>query len=289
MSERAIQRHDERARKIGEDNLLKIKGTSLDKPGELDALARLDPEVIDALCARAAAGEEVSAKAVLNPDPAPMPEPQDHDRWRELNMDEAAAEEAKERAEAEAEAEAQAQAQAQAEESDDADDEEEGPQPDPVDNDQLLALLKQLDAILFDPSFVEKDSDRPSWENPAAREIEDCTVDLYELIDKINDGLRHLHSQAYHCPLVEADRDAKAQAAAARQKAKAEADAALVKAEWPKLRQRAEKLGLSLSRRGHRFYLNDGGRPLVRGFNIHAVIEELDDQEKEAAKLKVAA
>jgi hypothetical protein len=64
MSERTVQRNAERGRKIGEDNLRKIGGTSLDKPGELDALAKLDPATRNDLCNRAEGGESVSAKAL---------------------------------------------------------------------------------------------------------------------------------------------------------------------------------------------------------------------------------
>jgi ParB family transcriptional regulator, chromosome partitioning protein len=76
MSERTVQRNAERGRKIGEENLRKIAGSSLDSPGELDALARLDSETRDKLCAQAAAGDNVSAKAALAPKQERRPESQ---------------------------------------------------------------------------------------------------------------------------------------------------------------------------------------------------------------------
>jgi ParB family transcriptional regulator, chromosome partitioning protein len=62
MSERTVQRTVERAVKIGDDNLRKITGTSLDKPGELDALCDLPEKTRNSLIERAASGERVSAK-----------------------------------------------------------------------------------------------------------------------------------------------------------------------------------------------------------------------------------
>jgi hypothetical protein len=62
-SERTIQREAERGDKIGSDNLVKIEGTSLDSGAELDALAKLPEDHRTRLIERAAAGEDVSAKA----------------------------------------------------------------------------------------------------------------------------------------------------------------------------------------------------------------------------------
>jgi ParB-like chromosome segregation protein Spo0J len=60
-SERTIQKSAARAKAIGEDGLREIVGTSLDKPEQLNALAKLDKPERDALIERAAAGENVQA------------------------------------------------------------------------------------------------------------------------------------------------------------------------------------------------------------------------------------
>ena len=65
ISERTIRRNAERGRKIGEANLKKIANTSPDSGSELDALAKLDPQTRDDLTARAAAGEDVSAREII--------------------------------------------------------------------------------------------------------------------------------------------------------------------------------------------------------------------------------
>jgi ParB family chromosome partitioning protein len=283
-SERTIQRNAERTRKIGEDNLAKIRGTSLDSAGELDALAKLDPETIDDLCYRAACGKVVSAKAAQ---PEPTPEPEPADRWRELSLDEAAAEEEKERAEAEAEAKAKAEADADADaDADDDDDELEGTKQ-LVDNSQLHSLLKQLDALVFDSSFNEPGS-WGWWHHPGIRKIEGCDVELYELLGKLKDGLHSLHSIAENGGLVGAYLDAKARAKEERKKAAAAADLELAKAEYPKLRQRAEALGLSLKRREANFYLKRPGSSLAVANTLREVVAKLERHEA-AAKAKVAA
>ena len=61
-SERSVQRDAQRGDEIGTDALAKVVNTSLDKGEELDALAKLQPEHRERLIARAAAGEDVSAK-----------------------------------------------------------------------------------------------------------------------------------------------------------------------------------------------------------------------------------
>lgn len=62
QSERSIRRDVTRGEVLGEDALAKVARTSLDKGEELDALAKLSPEVRDSLILRAASGEVVSAK-----------------------------------------------------------------------------------------------------------------------------------------------------------------------------------------------------------------------------------
>lgn len=61
-SERAIQLSAERGEKIGPANLAKVVGTSLDSGTELDALAKLPSAKQEALIAKAAAGEYISAR-----------------------------------------------------------------------------------------------------------------------------------------------------------------------------------------------------------------------------------
>lgn len=77
-SERAVRRDIQRAEALGEKNLDAIKGTSLEKGKEQDALIKMPVEERDALIARAAAGENVSAVEVLAqrkpPEPAPETE-----------------------------------------------------------------------------------------------------------------------------------------------------------------------------------------------------------------------
>jgi hypothetical protein len=60
-SERNVQRAALRGKKLGEEALGKIKGTSLDKGNELDALVALPKERREELVERAAAGENVTA------------------------------------------------------------------------------------------------------------------------------------------------------------------------------------------------------------------------------------
>lgn len=62
IAERTIQRDASRGERIGDDNLKKIVGTSLDKGEELDALTKLSEPRREALIKRAAAGEDVSAR-----------------------------------------------------------------------------------------------------------------------------------------------------------------------------------------------------------------------------------
>ena len=64
MSERAVQRDAQRGKAIGTESLTKITGTSLDKGVELDALAKLPEAERTELVARAASGENVSARPV---------------------------------------------------------------------------------------------------------------------------------------------------------------------------------------------------------------------------------
>lgn len=63
LAERTVQRSVARAEEIGEDQLARIEGSSLDRGDELDALAKLAPDHRERLVERAAAGEDVSAKA----------------------------------------------------------------------------------------------------------------------------------------------------------------------------------------------------------------------------------
>jgi ParB family chromosome partitioning protein len=65
MSKRAIQRAVQRAKKLGAQNMLKLKGTSLDQGNEIDALLQSSPKMRVVLIERAAKGEAVSAVAVL--------------------------------------------------------------------------------------------------------------------------------------------------------------------------------------------------------------------------------
>jgi len=62
-SERAVQRDARRGAAIGAEGLKRLKGTSLDKGEELDALAKLPAKQREALIDQAAAGKKVSAKA----------------------------------------------------------------------------------------------------------------------------------------------------------------------------------------------------------------------------------
>lgn len=62
-SERAIQRAATRGEKIGPAALKRITGTSLDKGGELDALAALSPADRKSFIERAAAGEPISVRS----------------------------------------------------------------------------------------------------------------------------------------------------------------------------------------------------------------------------------
>ena len=71
-SKSQVNRHLARADALGEDELQRIVGTSLDKGTELDALAKLPAAERKALIDRAVAGGKVSAKP-----PAPIPHPRD--------------------------------------------------------------------------------------------------------------------------------------------------------------------------------------------------------------------
>jgi ParB/RepB/Spo0J family partition protein len=62
QSSATVRRDVHRGEALGEDTLAKVARTSLDKGEELDALAKLAPEVRDSLITRAASGEKVSAK-----------------------------------------------------------------------------------------------------------------------------------------------------------------------------------------------------------------------------------
>lgn len=68
-SERNIDRAAQRGAALGAPTLNAIVGTSLDKPGELDALVKTPPEARQDLVRRAQAGEMVSAKPTAPPRP----------------------------------------------------------------------------------------------------------------------------------------------------------------------------------------------------------------------------
>jgi hypothetical protein len=252
----------------------------------------------------------VSAKAASNPEPAPQPEPVDADRWRELDMDQAAAEEAAERGEAEAGAQAQAEAEAETEddadksepedeaesESDYADDDDDDGDDDAekktdqlVDAHLLYELLKRLDTIVFDPRFNEAE-EWGWWRHPGVRKIEECGVELYELLGKLQDGLYSLRFDAQNCDLVKSHLAEKAKAKEERKKAEAEAALALAKAKEPELRDRAKKLGLRLTRRDASFYLKAPGGRRAYADTLSEVVATLERHEKmAAAKAKVVA
>jgi ParB-like chromosome segregation protein Spo0J len=302
LSERTIQRNAERARKIGEDNLRKIAGTSLDKPGELDALAKLDAATRDDICNRAASGEQVSAKAALNPQPLPQPEPADSDRWREQDIDQAAAEEAQAEKELEfdpeedeSNTEDEFDTEDESDTQDDPDDDDELDETDQdVDQQKLMALLKDLLVLVYDERFDNKLTSK--WQHhPGLRHIEQCTPELYDLIKKAESELGALRWKAERSDLVRADLAAKKKAKEYREKAEAEAAHKLAKSVEPELRQRAEKLGCDLKRRKENFYLTT---PRMRkgGFRCYAmtlreVVAQLDREEEaaEATDIEVAA
>jgi ParB-like chromosome segregation protein Spo0J len=74
-SERTIQRDAQHGRALGAETLDKIARTSLDREGEIDALAKLPDAERESLVARAAAAELVSAKPPAQPAaPAVAPE-----------------------------------------------------------------------------------------------------------------------------------------------------------------------------------------------------------------------
>jgi ParB family chromosome partitioning protein len=79
-----IQRSKKRFETLGSANLKKVVGTSLDKAGELDALAQLSEAAREDLANRAASGEVVSARTI---DRKPKPKP---DRKVELTRREKA-------------------------------------------------------------------------------------------------------------------------------------------------------------------------------------------------------
>jgi ParB-like chromosome segregation protein Spo0J len=66
-SERAIRQSVRRAAALGLPVIDKVRGTSLDKPKELDALIKMPETDRSALVERAAAGEHVSAVAATQP------------------------------------------------------------------------------------------------------------------------------------------------------------------------------------------------------------------------------
>jgi ParB family chromosome partitioning protein len=255
MSERTIQRNDERARKVGEDNLRKIAGTSLDRAGELDALAKLDAATRDALCNRAAAGEEVSAKAALNPEPQPQPEPADHDRWRELNMDQAAAEEAAERAKAEAEAEAQAQAEAEAEASEpeseeDSDDDDYVPER-TINKAELMDALKVILWCKFDSV---------RYGDGHLADIADPDVELHDALEEAEDILHDLRFNVRYDRSAKKALDERQRAKEAEDKARHELAKKQARGLKPAIEKRAAQLGYELVKlRGTVFHLQEVG------------------------------
>ena len=70
-SKRSIQKQATIAKRIDPDLLDKVEGTSLDKPTELEALAKKTPEQQQQLVEDAAAGKVVSAKETKPPKPPP--------------------------------------------------------------------------------------------------------------------------------------------------------------------------------------------------------------------------
>jgi uncharacterized ParB-like nuclease family protein len=62
-SERSVEREVRRAKQLGEEDIRRVKGTSLDSPTEMDALIALLPEERARLIERAEKGEKVSAAA----------------------------------------------------------------------------------------------------------------------------------------------------------------------------------------------------------------------------------
>jgi ParB-like chromosome segregation protein Spo0J len=67
-----IQRDATRAKQLGETDLKRLIGTTLDSGAELDALRRLPPDVRDRLIQRAVAGERVTART--KPEPGELTE-----------------------------------------------------------------------------------------------------------------------------------------------------------------------------------------------------------------------
>lgn len=65
VGERTIQRDAARGKKLGEDVLKKVVGTSLDQGDELDALAKLSERKRDELIALAVSGKPVTAKTAV--------------------------------------------------------------------------------------------------------------------------------------------------------------------------------------------------------------------------------
>ena len=88
-----VHRPLRRGRILGDDLLLKMRGTSLDKDVELDALMRLSDEERDELAERAVAGEKVSARNPKPPPEAAQPITQREKalaafrKWQERNAD----------------------------------------------------------------------------------------------------------------------------------------------------------------------------------------------------------
>ena len=88
-----VHRTLRRGKILGDDLLLKMMGTSLDKNVELDALMRLSDEERDVLAERAVAGEKVSARNPKPPPEAAQPITQREKalaafrKWEERNAD----------------------------------------------------------------------------------------------------------------------------------------------------------------------------------------------------------
>lgn len=65
QSERTVQREVKRGNDLGEQVLRQVMGTALDKPDQLDALAKMDHREMDELVERAQAGETINARTEL--------------------------------------------------------------------------------------------------------------------------------------------------------------------------------------------------------------------------------
>jgi ParB-like chromosome segregation protein Spo0J len=267
MSERTVQRNAERGRVIGEENLRKIAGTSLDKPGELDALIKLDPVTRDDLCNRAASGAQVSAKATLNPNPEPQPQPNpvDDDRWRELDMDQAAAEE---------------EAGSQTEQESEADPEVESNAPHESDDDYVpgrpitkAELMAALETILSLP--------RDEYGSNLA-DITDPDVELHDALKEAENIIWDLRWQVSRDDSVSKALEEKKRAKEAEQKAQRE----IAKKQKLAIKKRAAKLGYELVKlRGTLFYFQN----VKTGDTQQVDFDEIDGWLEERARERKAA